>query len=71
MSQALLPMIDSALEQFRSRDLVSAPEVVDVLLDLRIAAIAPDADSLEQLLEQERRRPSLRWLGLRSTHAGN
>jgi hypothetical protein len=71
MSQALLPMIDSALEQFRSRDLVSAAEVVDVLLDLRIAAIAPDTDSLEQLLEQERRRPSLRWLGRRSTHAGN
>jgi hypothetical protein len=52
-------MIDSALEQYRSRDLVSAAEVVDFLLDLRLAAINPDADPLEQLLEQE------------STHAGN
>jgi hypothetical protein len=59
MSQALLTMIDSALEQYRSRDLVSAAEVVDFLLDLRLAAINPDADPLEQLLEQE------------STHAGN
>jgi len=59
MSQALVTMIDSALEQYRSRDLVSAAEVVDFLLDLRLAAINPDADTLEQLLEQE------------STHAGN
>jgi hypothetical protein len=59
MSQALLTMIDSALEKYRSRDLVSAAEVVDFLLDLRLAAINPDADPLEQLLEQE------------STHAGN
>jgi hypothetical protein len=59
MSQALLTMIDSALEQYRSRDLVSAAEVVDFLLDLRLAAINPEADPLEQLLEQE------------STHAGN
>lgn len=61
MSQALVTMIDSALEQYRSRDLVSAAEVVDFLLDLRLAAIAPDdnTDPLEKLLEQE------------STHAGN
>ena len=59
MSQALVTMIDSALEQYRSRDLVSAAEVVDFLLDLRLAAINPDADPLEQLLEQE------------STHVGN
>ncbi len=59
MSQALVTMIDSALEQYRSRDLVSAAEVVDFLLDLRLAAINPDSDPLEQLLEQE------------STHAGN
>ncbi|HMF03802.1 MAG TPA: hypothetical protein VKH17_03235 [Acidimicrobiia bacterium] len=59
MSQALVTMIDTALEQYRSRDLVSAAEVVDFLLDLRLAAINPDADPLEQLLEQE------------STHAGN
>jgi hypothetical protein len=59
MSETLLTMIDSALEQFRSRDLVSASEVVDFLLDLRLAAINPDTDPLEQLLEQE------------STHARN
>ena len=59
MTQALVTMIDSALEQYRSRDLVSGAEVVDFLLDLRLAAINPDADPLEQLLEQE------------STHAGN
>ena len=59
MSEALVTMIDSALEQYRSRDLVSAAEVVDFLLDLRLAAINPDTDPLEQLREQE------------STHAGN
>ena len=59
MSEALVTMIDSALEQYRSRDLVSAAEVVDFLLDLRLAAINPERDPLEQLLEQE------------STHAGN
>ena len=59
MSEALVTMIDSALEQYRSRDLASAAEVVDFLLDLRLAAINPDTDPLEQLLEQE------------STHAGN
>jgi hypothetical protein len=60
MSQALVTMIDSALEKYRGRDLVSSAEVVDFLLDLRLAAIAPDEpDPIEQLLEQE------------STHAGN
>ena len=59
MSEALVTMIDSALEQYRSRDLVSAAEVVDFLLDLRLAAINPDTGPLEQLLGQE------------STHAGN
>jgi hypothetical protein len=59
MSEALVTMIDSALEQYRNRDLVSAAEVVDFLLDLRLAAINPNTDPLEQLLEQE------------STHAGN
>src|SRR4029453_1658501 len=59
MSEALVTMIDSALEQYRSRDLVSAAEVVDFLLDLRLAGANPDPAPLEQLLEQE------------STHAGN
>ncbi len=59
MSEALITMIDTALEQFRTRDLVSGAEVVDFLLDLRLAALPPGTDPLEQLLEQE------------STHAGN
>jgi len=59
MSTQLLTMIDSALESFRSRDLVSSSEVVDFLLDLRLAAIDPTSDALQQLLEEE------------STHAGN
>ena len=59
MSTQLLTMIDSALEQFRDRDLVASSEVVDFLLDLRLAAIDPTNDALQQLLEEE------------STHAGN
>ena len=51
MTDQLLTMIDSALEQFRSRDLVAANEVVDFLLDLRLAAIDPTNDALQQLLE--------------------
>jgi hypothetical protein len=53
MTDQLLTMIDSALEQFRSRDLVAANEVVDFLLDLRLAAIDPTNDALQQLLESE------------------
>ena len=48
----LVTMIDTALERFGSRDLVSGAEVLDFLLDLRLALpVAPD--SLEQLLEEE------------------
>jgi hypothetical protein len=48
----LVTMIDAALERFGSRDLVSGAEVLDFLLDLRLALpVAPD--SLEQLLEEE------------------
>ncbi|MGZ4689284.1 MAG: hypothetical protein ACXVKA_01185 [Acidimicrobiia bacterium] len=48
----LVSMIDAALERFGSRDLVSGAEVLDFLLDLRLALpVAPD--SLEQLLEEE------------------
>jgi hypothetical protein len=48
----LVNMIDAALERFGSRDLVSGAEVLDFLLDLRLALpVAPD--SLEQLLEEE------------------
>lgn len=59
MSEQLVTMIDSALEKFQSRDLVAASEVVDFLLDLRLATIDPTNDALQQLLESE------------STHAGN
>jgi signal recognition particle GTPase len=34
--------IDEALEQFRSRDLVAAAEVTDLLLDLRLMLLAAD-----------------------------
>jgi hypothetical protein len=45
-------MIDTALERFGSRDLVSGAEVLDFLLDLRLA-IPDSPDALEQLLEEE------------------
>jgi hypothetical protein len=48
----LVSMIDSALERFGSRDLVSGAEVLDFLLDLRLA-IPDSPDALEQLLEEE------------------
>jgi hypothetical protein len=49
---ALKDMIDSALESFATRDLVSGAEVMDFLLDLRLAI--PDTPAeLEQLLEEE------------------
>lgn len=48
----LVSMIDAALARFGSRDLVSGAEVLDFLLDLRLA-IPATPDSLEQLLEEE------------------
>jgi hypothetical protein len=48
----LVMMIDAALERFGSRDLVSGAEVLDFLLDLRLA-IPGTPDVLEQLLEEE------------------
>jgi hypothetical protein len=47
----LVSLIDVALERFASRDLIASNELLDVLLDLRIAAL--DDGALEQLLEQE------------------
>ena len=47
----LVSLIDVALERFASRDLIASNELLDVLLDLRIAAL--DDAALEQLLEQE------------------
>ena len=38
----LTSRIDQALDQYGSRDLVSASEVVDLLLDLRLMLIAAD-----------------------------
>lgn len=49
--QEMLTLIDGALERFGPRDLVSAAEVLDFLLDLRLAALA--GDPLEQLLVEE------------------
>jgi hypothetical protein len=51
MSQRLVNIIDAALERFASRDLIASNELLDVLLDLRIAAL--DDAALEELLEQE------------------
>ena len=46
----IVRLIDEALERFGPRDLVSSAEILDFLLDLRNAALAPDP--LEELLEQ-------------------
>ncbi|MEX0663451.1 MAG: hypothetical protein WD598_01620 [Acidimicrobiia bacterium] len=43
--QALTSRIDEALEQFRSRDLVAASEIVDLLLDLRLMLLAADEEA--------------------------
>ena len=48
--EQLTQVVDDALVRFRGRDLVSSAEVVDVLLDLRLLLLDPEA--LEQLLEQ-------------------
>jgi hypothetical protein len=40
--QELTGRIDEALEQYRGRDLVSASEIVDLLLDLRLMLLAAD-----------------------------
>jgi len=47
----IVHLIDVALERFASRDLIATNEVLDVLLDLRIAVL--DDSALEALLEQE------------------
>lgn len=49
--ERIVRMIDEALERFGPRDLVANAELLDFLLDLRLAALAPDP--LEQLLEEE------------------
>jgi hypothetical protein len=47
----IVHLIDVALEKFAPRDLIATTEVLDVLLDLRIAVL--DDGALERLLEQE------------------
>lgn len=47
----LMTMIDEALQRFGARELVSSAEVLDFLLDLRLAAAA--TDPLTELLESE------------------
>jgi hypothetical protein len=44
-------MIDGALERFGTRDLVAGSEILDFLLDLRLAVDV--GDPLEQLLEEQ------------------
>ena len=52
MDQAgLVTLIDEALERFAGRDLVSSTEVVDLLLDMRSAAVS-DAE-LAALIDSE------------------
>ena len=43
--QELTGRIDEALEQYRSRDLVAASEIVDLLLDLRLMLLAADEEA--------------------------
>jgi hypothetical protein len=51
----IVDLIDGALERFGTRDLVSGAEVLDFLLDLRLAAIQPVDDAeIDQLIESER-----------------
>jgi hypothetical protein len=45
----LVTIIDTALERFGTRDLVSGSEVLDFLLDLRLAVLGTP-DALEELL---------------------
>ena len=52
MNQAgILNTIDAALNRFAARDLVAGHEVVDALLDIRLAVL--DDSELRELLEQE------------------
>jgi hypothetical protein len=52
MDQAgIVTLIDTALERFAGRDLVSSTEVLDLLLDMRSAALS-DAE-IEALIDSE------------------
>ena len=41
----LTTRIDEALDQYRSREMVAASEVVDLLLDLRLMLLAADEEA--------------------------
>ncbi len=47
----IVTMIDEAIERFASRDIVPSHEVVDLLLDLRLAVL--DDSELHALIEHE------------------
>ncbi len=47
----IITTIDEALQRFAARDLIAGHEVVDFLLDLRLAVL--DDSELRELLEQE------------------
>jgi hypothetical protein len=52
MDQAgIVTLIDEALERFAGRDLVSSNEVLDLLLDMRSAAVSDAA--LQELIDAE------------------
>lgn len=52
MNQAgIITTIDEALQRFATRDLIAGHEIVDFLLDLRLAVL--DDSELRELLEQE------------------
>ena len=52
MDQAgIVTLIDEALERFAGRDIVSAAEVIDLLLDMRSAAVSDAA--IAALIESE------------------
>jgi hypothetical protein len=48
----IVSMIDESLERYASRDLIAGHEIVDFLLDLRIAVL--DDSELQQLIDSER-----------------
>ena len=50
----LVTLIDEALERFGTRDLMSGSEVLDFLLDLRLAVVNSSDRAIAQLLDEER-----------------
>lgn len=50
----LVMTIDQAPERFGARDLVAGAEVVDFLLDLRLAVVNSSDRAIAKLLEEER-----------------